>query len=140
MKVGSTTRSVAVVLMVGSLIWVFSMLFSVRYQLAKQEIEYNESSTSFASPTLTEFTCWYEVNGKVVHGPRITGTLLSVEDPGFTEEGVFCFTVRSKTFRDYHVQIEFDSELGEDHAFHVVNAATSGLSIHFPNEGLIGSP
>lgn len=139
MKVGSTTRSVAIVLIVGSLIWVLSMLFSVRSQLAKQGIQFS-ASTSFASPTLTEFTCRYEGDGKVIQGPRITGTSLSVENPGFTEEGVFRFTVRSRTFRDYHVQIEFDPELGEDHAFHVVNAATSGLSIDFPKEGLIGSP
>ncbi len=125
---------------VGFTTWFYLAFFSVRAQLSKQGVGYDEDSTVFASPTLTEFTCWYDHQGKRYDGPSITGTLLEVVEPRTTTEGSFRFTVRSKTFKTYSVQVELTNPPEGDRAFLVLDSDSSMLNVHYPPQGIAGAP
>ena len=125
---------------VGIATWFYLSVFSVRAQLSKQGIDYDEDSTVFASPTLTEFTCWYDHEGTRYDGPSITGTLLEVADPHATTEGTFRFTVRSKTFKTYSVQVELTKPPEGDRAFRVLDHDSSMLNVRYPQQGIAGAP
>lgn len=102
--------------------------------------EYDDDSTVFASPTLKEFTCSRIINGKNYSGPSVIGTMLRVETPILTEQGILQFTVRAWPNKTYFADIELLQEPIGNQAFRVVNSDSSMLNIHYPEQGIIGAP
>lgn len=97
----------------------------------KAGIYYSIDSSKFGNTSLNEFTCYYDNLGSRYEGPSIIGTDIEVFEAGYTESGIFRFTVKSRSHSSHSVQIELLNSPKGSQAFQVITVDNKLFNITY---------